>query len=977
MRWFRYGSTSGKSVSFSKKNSERYKGSNSAYNSLWTDLVSGETFGSKAERIKKSGESYKPLYYHQNSVNDSISLSQQQGGNKIDEIGIHTDSHASNAVTKLGADAITVGKDIFFGNGKYDPKSEQGVSLLKHELFHANNSENINVDSNVNLTIAEDNHPGEIAARSVEKGEISPKSSVPHKGAKIFRHKVAPSPVARKTSNNIFGDGTPANPGMTLEQFDSYTRQQADWFVEPSLTGSERADLWGLLFRSTSPHILAGVGDIKLSALRGLTASDWSALDVFSRGCHAGSNTIRIANRSAYTLADRIAYGATLTGIEAVIPPAVLELTVSEAQLRIIHTQGLLVNLHIYWYLFQPHLQKTDFSEFQNVINLITPALGVLPYFSLLGRIRNLHRFTIPTLRGLVTNYADKSRSKPVHLIIHTGHDAGAFQAAAPQFESLVLTSPNLVLMIEGQPSLASITAEIPNLASTYGQPDSAGNYRLAQVMIAGHGQARSVELAGTGAPTVSNGSVSYPSESLDLDTNYAATSNLLATLMSNMEPANARLIYYGCLVGANRVPSGTAAAAIPGHIAANPSLATFTENLGAGFGMPAGFVQAGRASLAGGGATSFQDASGNLDLAANYSWDPMAFSSNPATYLVVGHEPEGVLSAAVEVAATQGPVVAETLLRTRAGQPNVRGWWDDITMLGVNILLSGVAVGSGININKANTLAHMIGIPFVSRWPSSYAITVAHFVNGVNNHPAIATSIYAGITATTDYTTTPDNHARNMRFIVEQARLARGEARAAPLISYLDTTPQLNVDALQRYLDVTSIGAQSSQLFPVGASVTSGRIRLALAWLQSDPTNVDVRAFLNGQVTSGPSGPALTAVVRSELGGLNERGVLRTLGRLTATTPPASGSGPALPNANAEVTGDLLNDVRVESRPYIAEVLSFALNVRTLPSMSGTPYAWLRRGDKISVMGFVHNWAAIDYNGTLGFVHKNYISSP
>ncbi|MDH3599810.1 MAG: DUF4157 domain-containing protein, partial [Candidatus Tectomicrobia bacterium] len=400
----------------------------------------------------------------------------------------------------------------------------------------------------------------------------------------VFRDPVAPTPVARRTAANLFGDGTPANPGLTLAEFEVYTRIQADWFVEPSLTSGDRNDLWNLLLRlNTGSHILAGVGDLKLSALRAVSASDWLALAAFGRCCHTGGNTIRIAAAAAYTLPQRIALGKTLLNLESLIPPELLKLTVSEVQLSDVQAGGLMLfaKLAMYWLTFQPHLQQTYAPvagargpEFQRVLDLINGP-GIIPFLPLLGRIRNLHRFSVAMLTALVSNFADTSRSKPVHLVLHTGHDERAFQESAHLFEDLVVNSPNLVLMLEGQASLAAITARIPALAAAYGQPDATGNHRIAQAMIAGHGQARTVQIAGTGAPTVGAGRVDYPSESIDLDRNAAASTALIDTLLRHLDPATARLVYAGCLVGSNPVPLGTPAAAIPGHIAANPSLGT------------------------------------------------------------------------------------------------------------------------------------------------------------------------------------------------------------------------------------------------------------------------------------------------------------------------------------------------------------------------------------------------------------------
>ncbi|MCE7990097.1 MAG: DUF4157 domain-containing protein [Caldilinea sp. CFX5] len=51
-------------------------------------------------------------------------------------VRIHTDSQARRTATHLAAAAFTVGSDIFFGAGQYDPTSLRGRRLLAHELAH-------------------------------------------------------------------------------------------------------------------------------------------------------------------------------------------------------------------------------------------------------------------------------------------------------------------------------------------------------------------------------------------------------------------------------------------------------------------------------------------------------------------------------------------------------------------------------------------------------------------------------------------------------------------------------------------------------------------------------------------------------------------------------------------------------------------------------------------------------------------------
>lgn len=51
-------------------------------------------------------------------------------------VRIHTDSEAVAMCRKMGAQAFTHGKDIYFNQGKYDPDSSAGKHLLSHELTH-------------------------------------------------------------------------------------------------------------------------------------------------------------------------------------------------------------------------------------------------------------------------------------------------------------------------------------------------------------------------------------------------------------------------------------------------------------------------------------------------------------------------------------------------------------------------------------------------------------------------------------------------------------------------------------------------------------------------------------------------------------------------------------------------------------------------------------------------------------------------
>ena len=57
-------------------------------------------------------------------------------GHDFSKVRVHSDIRASEAAQAVSAKAFTVGQDIVFGTGQYDPKVSDGSRLLAHELTH-------------------------------------------------------------------------------------------------------------------------------------------------------------------------------------------------------------------------------------------------------------------------------------------------------------------------------------------------------------------------------------------------------------------------------------------------------------------------------------------------------------------------------------------------------------------------------------------------------------------------------------------------------------------------------------------------------------------------------------------------------------------------------------------------------------------------------------------------------------------------
>ncbi|MXV50641.1 DUF4157 domain-containing protein [Pedobacter sp. HMF7647] len=68
--------------------------------------------------------------------NQTHSFMSDRFGRDFDDVTIHTDTEAVQLNRSLNARAFTVGRDIYFNEGQYQPGSATGKYLLAHELTH-------------------------------------------------------------------------------------------------------------------------------------------------------------------------------------------------------------------------------------------------------------------------------------------------------------------------------------------------------------------------------------------------------------------------------------------------------------------------------------------------------------------------------------------------------------------------------------------------------------------------------------------------------------------------------------------------------------------------------------------------------------------------------------------------------------------------------------------------------------------------
>jgi hypothetical protein len=57
-------------------------------------------------------------------------------GRQLNDVRLHTDTPAGESAESIGANAYTVGRDVYFAPGMYAPETQEGRHLLAHELAH-------------------------------------------------------------------------------------------------------------------------------------------------------------------------------------------------------------------------------------------------------------------------------------------------------------------------------------------------------------------------------------------------------------------------------------------------------------------------------------------------------------------------------------------------------------------------------------------------------------------------------------------------------------------------------------------------------------------------------------------------------------------------------------------------------------------------------------------------------------------------
>jgi hypothetical protein len=189
-------------------------------------VVAGATRGVVHEVLRSPGQPLDPA---------SRTYFEAGFGHDFSQVRVHADARAADSAQAVRARAYTVGRNIVFGAGQYDPGSEQGRKLLAHELTHTIQQSTSVPTANATL----------LDSAIVQR---QPKDPKPKAGEPKAEEKDKPAPAEAKgpkqqvyvvRDKGLQLGGTLVSDLMEFKRKVMATKIGADWTLVLSMHGSE------------------------------------------------------------------------------------------------------------------------------------------------------------------------------------------------------------------------------------------------------------------------------------------------------------------------------------------------------------------------------------------------------------------------------------------------------------------------------------------------------------------------------------------------------------------------------------------------------------------------------------------------------------------------------------------------------------------------------------------------------------------
>jgi hypothetical protein len=747
---------------------------------------------------------------------------------------------------------------------------------------------------------------------------------------------------------------------MTFGDLYAYTKEQVDWTDSPQLTATDRRLIWPIVkFLYARENNRAACSEILVS-------------DATARGCNPG--LFRKLERYASTfspqpvptvpfedvapdLATALSWSGALAELDRVMVGPIQHAAFNQEQFNAALADNAIGDFASYVSNCDPLIQAHEGKEVESFLEGRREGANFNSYTNRIGPVRNFHRFNKDALDGFATNWADTSKQKPLTLILHTAVDHnGAFHRDPFMTEVAQNTRTNAVL-VEGARTLAEAEGHVQSIAATHGQQNM-----IDQVMIAGHGNARSMELAADSQ--VQGNQLTYTDESLEAGD--ASTTAFFQALTSHMDPnsSNHRIVLNACLTNSidlngfqvtEQVSDGkggmrqttpaerrTEAAA---YVAANPSLVDQLSAMAPGLD-----IRGANASI---GQVDLIDPQGRLHIQSPN--DPSVMASKE-TYIKKGTECTGAVRAVLAVT-LQNPAQAHAAMRYRLQNPT-NSWFESIIAAIYRIILRDFPNDVGM-IQQMDSCGHAMCDSWSEsecrvsayRWiPQQYQVELLKVYLGLNwaNEPWVPV-------------------------VVNQLMVRHGQANAVKdlLESCGDAT--FNVASIRDFVDLDYLAPYLGLIFSGSASGAKlrGRQSLALLSVIDGHAAPEPKNYIRGLCRR--NGGRLPAACISLIEGAStENDVLVEIG-LRPGGANADASQDTTVDANADPSGSGTNSIYIENTEFVGITVFYeGQQLLCEPRVGSAVHCAAVRDRDYAIFGKVGEYYAVEDNHQLVYLHSS-----
>jgi hypothetical protein len=791
----------------------------------------------------------------------------------------------------------------------------------------------------------------------------------------------------------------PKNAGelldMTVGEFAEQRKTaQMDWANATGFDDTTRSAVWEIVEWG-----LEGLSEIKLRdaakevAKGGVTVRYIKEYQDALNGQISGVDTIRLAKVNK--IDDAVSQGKWIRPIMIAMGGgslirAVLPLDVFK---RLIADETVATAFVDYFKSYKPTFQAPNGKDTESFITLVeTEKAKIADYAAELTSIRNYHKFPKASLEKLKT---DKTSSgKPLTLIFQSLFDHNGAFIRHEHVNKVIQNSKIRTFLVEGrsEADLKKLSASgIQSIAATYGLGG-----KITQVMVAGHGEATSIQMGGSGTSvgqfvdTGEYATIEKDGKPVSFAEDEPFWTTFFEALLKNMETKGGlrpTILLRACLTSSNSIDvaklkaelksTGTIdvddssidpttdenqvkiRAGIVDYIKAHGSLAKVLGDKAAG----RADVLGAQASITAGSTGSIEESTGQLQIIALS--DPKV-AAPKIEYVREGKEPLGAIRAVIESwAEDKDRCFVE--MGKRVKDPIAT---DDEFI--IQLLFRTILAQYSNNILKANSFTD-----------------TANMLHGIaaggaecrarNLHGDVMTQVH-----------------RNDFYPLLLGAFASKFAKLVILEDWADLDIAKRTDFVDLlgdpffkranvvdYLDLKLLDTHVDPILKLSGASLRGRIILALVgFIDADPSRLDCKAFLTSQVDVNQ---AFTPDVKAALGGYSEKTLRKALGLPveTVVSTPSVSSASGATDRPQNITGAKFH---VESMPATKKEMNKSsltdwAKLMSAPRDNSTElHSQYRTRDYVlvgtvkTVKGADAGWYMIkEENGTVGYMRKKY----